>query len=125
MQHLPTSTLIIIDMETSAESIDLLLARAEEYGKINLELLKLKSIDKAADVGSTLFSRLLLFLAICLFFETITIGISFWLGELMGKVFYGFFIVAFIYGIIGIILFLIHPKIKARVSNEIIIKMTS
>jgi hypothetical protein len=112
-------------METSEDSIVLLLARAEEYSKTNLELLKLKSINKAADVGSTLFSRLLQILAICLFFLTVTIGISFWLGELMGKVFYGFFIVAFVYGIIGIILFLIHPRIKTRVSNEIIIKMTS
>jgi hypothetical protein len=112
-------------METNAESIVLLIARAEEYSKTNLELHKLKSINKAADVGSTLFSRLLQILAICLFFLTVTIGISFWLGELIGKVFYGFFIVALIYGIIGIVLFLIHPRIKARLGNEIIIKMTS
>jgi len=112
-------------METNSESIDLLVSRAEEFSKTNFELLKLKSIEKTADVGSTLFSRLLLILAICLFSLTFTIAISFWLGELLGKVFYGFFIVAGIYGIIGIILFLMHSRIKARVGNEIIIQMTS
>jgi hypothetical protein len=112
-------------METKSESIDLLLTSAEEFSKTNLELLKLKSIDTTADVGSTLFSRLLLILAICLFLLTLTIAISFWLGELFGKVFYGFFIVACIYGVIGIVLFIMHPKVKARVGNALIVQMTS
>lgn len=125
MQRFPTTTLIMVHMETNAESIELLLARAEEFSRTNLELLKLKSIDKTADVASTLFSRLLLILAICLFSLTLTIAISFWLGELLGKNFYGFFIVAGIYGIIGLALFIIHPRIKASVGNEIITQMTS
>jgi hypothetical protein len=112
-------------METNAESIDLLLTRAEEFSKTNLELLKLKSIDKAADVGSTIISRLLLVLAISLFSLTFTIAISFWLGDVLGKVFYGFFLVALIYGVLGLVLFVIHPRIKIRVENEIIIKMTN
>ncbi|MBZ0244637.1 MAG: hypothetical protein K8H85_01700 [Cyclobacteriaceae bacterium] len=111
-------------METNSESVDLLLTRVEEFSKTNLELLKLKSIDKTADIGSTLFSRLLLILAICLFSLTFTIAISFWLGELLGKVFYGFFIVAGTYGIIGLALFIAHPGIKTKVENEIIIQMT-
>lgn len=112
-------------METNTESIHQLLTRAEEFSKTNLELLKLKSIDKTADVGSTLFSRLLLIQAICLFLLTLTIAISIWLGELLGKDFYGFFIMACIYGIIGVILLILHPKIKLKVGNEIIIQMTS
>jgi hypothetical protein len=112
-------------METNKQSMDILLTSVEEFSKSNLELLKLKSIDKTADVGSTLFSRLLLILAICLFSLTLTIAISFWLGELFGKVFYGFFMVAGIYGIIGLVLFIIHPRIKARVGNEIITHMTN
>lgn len=112
-------------METNENSVDLLFAKAEEFSKTNLELLKLKSIDKTADIGSTMFSRLLLILAICLFSLTFTIAVSFWLGELLGKVFYGFFIVAFIYGIIGLVLFIVHPRIKTKVGNEIITQMTS
>lgn len=112
-------------METKSESIDLLLIKAEEFSKTNLELLKLKSIDKTADIGSTLFSRLLLILSICLFSLTLTLAISFWLGELFGKIFYGFFAVTFLYGILGLVLFIIHPRIKAKAGNEIIIQMTS
>lgn len=111
-------------METNAESIELLLTRAEEFSKTHFELLKLKSIDKTADIGSTLFSRLLLILAICLFSLTLTFAISFWLGELIGKIFYGFFIVACVYGVIGLVLYSIHSKIKGRVGNEIITQMT-
>ena len=64
-------------METNSNRIELLLASAEQYNKANLELLKLKSIDKTADVASTIFSRALLTLALFIFTIMLTIAISF------------------------------------------------
>jgi uncharacterized protein YqhQ len=110
-------------METNPTQIELLLASAEQYNKANLELLKLKSVDKTADIASTIFSRALLTLALFVFTIMLTVAISFWLGELLGATYFGFLAVASVYGIIGIILFVCHTPIKKRMANFIILQM--
>ncbi len=110
-------------METIENLIEPLLERVENYGKTSFELLKLKSLDKTADVASTLISRSLLVIVISLFAITLDIAIGFWLGDWLGKNYYGFLIVASLNGLIGIILFFLHPVIKARVKNLIIKKL--
>jgi ABC-type dipeptide/oligopeptide/nickel transport system permease component len=108
-------------METSL--VEPLIERAEQFGKTTFELIKLKSLDKAADVTSSLISRLLLTVVLSVFIITLSIAIALWLGTLLGKNYYGFFIVASFYGIAGIILFFIHPAIKTRANNVIIKQM--
>lgn len=108
-------------METSL--VEPLIERAEQFGKTTFELIKLKSLNKLADVTSSLISRLLLTVVLSVFTITLSIAIALWLGALLGKNYYGFFIVASFYGIAGITLFFIHPAIKARASNVIIKQM--
>ena len=108
-------------METSL--VEPLIERAEQFGKTTFELIKLKSLDKAADVTSSLISRLLLTVVLSAFTIILSIAIALWLGALLGKNYYGFFIVASFYGIAGIILFFIHPVIKTRANNAIIKQM--
>jgi len=110
-------------METKVKLIEPLLERAEQYSKTSFELLKLKSLDKTADISSSLISRLLLVFVLLLFVLTLNIAIALWLGDLLGKNYYGFLIVASFYGLGGIILFYIHPLIKANINNSIIKQM--
>lgn len=110
-------------MEAKASLIEPLLERAEQYSKTSFELLKLKSLDKTADITSKLISRLLLVIVLLFFALTVSIAIALWLGELLGKNYYGFLVVASFYGLIGIVLFFMHPLIKARVNNSIITQM--
>ena len=110
-------------MEAKANLIEPLLERAEQYSKTSFELLKLKSLDKTADVTSALISRLFLIIILSLFALTLNIGVALWLSDLLGKNYYGFLVVAAFYGFIGIILFFIHPYIKARINNSIITQM--
>ncbi len=107
-------------METKTDLIEPLLERAESYSKTSFELLKLKALDKAADVSATLFSRSLFILIVSFFAILLNIGIALWLGDLLGKSYYGFLIVASCYALAGIILLIIHPFIKSRVNNAII-----
>jgi ABC-type dipeptide/oligopeptide/nickel transport system permease component len=107
-------------MEGKATLIEPLLERVQEYSKTSFELLKLKSLDKTADVASTLISRSLLTIVLSLFALTLNIALSLWLGDVLGKNYYGFLVVASFYGLAAIILFFIHPVIKAHVSNSII-----
>ncbi len=110
-------------METKVKIIEPLLERVEQYSKTSLELLKLKSIDKTADIASSLFSRLILVIVLAFFTFTLNIGLALWLGELLGKDYLGFIVVAGFYGLVSIIVYYIHPSIKSKFSNSIITNM--
>jgi len=108
-------------METKTDDlIEPLLEKVEAYSKTSFELLKLKALDKTADVSATLFSRSLFVLIVSFFAFLLNVGIALWLGDILGKAYYGFLIVAACYAIVGVILLIIHPFIKARVNNAII-----
>ena len=112
-----------LNMETNLSLIEPLLDRAEQYSKTSIELIKLRLVDKTAELSSTLLSRLLFVLAIAFFTLAINIAIALWLGDLFGKNYFGFLIVALFYGIAGIILWYAHPRIKASVNDSIIVQM--
>jgi hypothetical protein len=107
-------------MEDKATPIETLFERAEAYGKTSLNLLKLKAIDKSSELISTVISWLIVIIVAALFFIILSIGIALWLGEILGKTYYGFFIVAGIYGILGVIFI---QWVKKYVNNSIISKM--
>ncbi len=110
-------------MQNNETQLESLLAHAKQYSKTSLELLKLKSVDKTADVASAILSSLLMGTVITVFVLILTLAISFWLGELLGKIYYGFFLVALAYGLIGLVVFLCYPFIKIRLNNFIIFKI--
>jgi len=98
-----------------------LLDKAEEYSRTSIELFKLKTLDVTSDFLSLLISRLIVVVFLLIFFFILTIGAALWLGDLLGKASYGFFIIAAFYGIIGLILY--YPMggyIKRRLSDFII-----
>jgi hypothetical protein len=107
-------------MEATQSIFEPLLARVEAYGKSSFDLIKLKSIDKTSNVLSTVISRLLLVIVGTVFFIILNIGIALWIGDVLDKSYYGFFIVAGFYGIVSIILYLAHASIKAGVGNSIV-----
>ena len=107
-------------MEVAVDLIEPLLVRAEKFGKTNLELLKLKTIDKTAAVMSRFISRMVLLVVVLIFALTLNVGISLLIGEILGKNYYGFLAVAAAYGVLGIFIYVLHPSIKARVNHMII-----
>jgi hypothetical protein len=109
-------------METKDNLLEPLVDRIEQYGKTNLNLLKLKSIEKAADIASIFVSRTILIFVLSFFLLSINTAIALWVGDWLGKSYYGFFVIGFLYGLIGVILYLIHPSIKTRINNAIITK---
>jgi hypothetical protein len=110
-------------MEVKEAFIEPLLQKAEEYGKTSLEILKLKALDKSATVTSSLISRLLFLVFFVFFFLILNIALSLWLGDMLGKSYYGFLIVALFYGIVAAALFFLHSSVKGKVGNFIITQM--
>jgi len=108
-------------MEDNAKLIESLLERAVEYGKTSFELAKLKALDKTSDVISTLIPHTIVLVFIASFMLFLNLGLAFWLGEILGKTYFGFFVVAAFYGLIGIILRLFMYKwLKKHFCNYII-----
>lgn len=108
-------------METPASSIELLFERVETYSRTTYELSKLKLLETITIVVTSLVSRLSVIISISLFVLVLNIGIALWLGELLGKYYYGFFIVAAFYLVMGIILhFFLHKWLAKPVSSLII-----
>lgn len=108
-------------MEDNKKLVESLLEKATEYGKTSYELVKLKVLDKTSDVVSTFIPHSVVFILIASFMLFLNLGLAFWLGEILGKTFYGFFVVAGFYGIIGIVVHLfMHKWLKKIVGNYFI-----
>ena len=95
-----------------------------QYGKTSYELVKLKALDKTSDVVSSFIPRSIVIFLVSSFMLFVNIGLGFWIGEILGKIYFGFFVVAAFYGFLGIIIYVFMRKwIKKNVSNYIIKQM--
>jgi hypothetical protein len=111
-------------MTDNTTPIATLFERAEDYGKTTLNLLKLNAIDKSADVVSSLVSRLAVVMTVVFSVLIVSVGLSLWIGKLLGDAFYGFFIIGGFYAILAILLQVFrHQWLKDPVSNSIIKQM--
>jgi len=108
-------------METPVNLIESLFERVEAYSKTSYELSKLKLLETTTLVVTAFLPRVSVTIMITLFALVLNIGVALFLGEMLGKSSYGFFVVAAFYLIAGMILhFFLYKWIKKPVSNLII-----
>lgn len=111
-------------MEDIGKQIETLFKGAVEYGETTLELTKLKAVEKISDIGASLSSIIIAYTVIILFILFASLGLAIWLGEILGKIYLGFFAVAAIYGLLVILIQLFLGKwIKKLIGNYIIKKV--
>lgn len=110
-------------MEAQPNLLADLFQTTERYGKSSYELAKLKALDKTADITSSLGSRFLFVLALSFFILVTSFALALWLGDLLGKAYLGFMIVAGFYAVVTLLLFFLQPVIKKSISNSVIRKM--
>jgi hypothetical protein len=111
-------------MENDTSTIEMLFEKAEEYTRTTVELMKLQAVDKAATVMSSLLSRVIVFIVFVLFAFLFNVGLSLWVGELLGATYYGFFVVSGFYLLVTIILYIVKDKVlKTPICNFIIVRM--
>ena len=105
----------------NATTIEKLIEKAENYSKTTFELCKYNAVYKSADIFSSLAAKVIITLVIVLFSLLVNIGLSLWLGELIGHAYYGFFIIALLYLAIALLLYIFRYEwIKKPISNFII-----
>ena len=94
------------------------------YLNTRLEILKLRGIKTSSDVVSTLLSYALLLLFGTVFFLILNIALGYYIGELMGKTYLGFLVVAAFYFVLIIILSLLRKRLfKKPIANALISKL--
>jgi len=111
-------------MEENTKILESLIESATEYGKTSIELVKLKALDKTTDIVSSLIPFSVVIILLITFLLFLNIGIALWLGEILGKPFYGFFAVAGFYILTGIIIhFFLNKWIKRIVGDFFVRRM--
>lgn len=105
-------------------TIEALLDKAEQYTRTSIELAKLQAIDKGADIISSAVAGIAVTVVVGSSLMLLNIGVAFWIGELLGAVYYGFFAVAGFYLIVALLLLLFKNQwIKLPISDRIITGM--
>ena len=94
-----------MNKEPTITLIESLFSKSKEYAGNRFQLYKLKAIDKSATIASSVISGVALFIVFFIFFVVLNIGIALLIGDLLGKSYWGFLILAAVYAIAGFILF--------------------
>lgn len=111
-------------MENQSGSIEALIERAKDYAETRIDLLKLKAIDKSSSGISLAVTMIVVILLGFIILLLLTIGIALLLGDLLGKSYYGFFIVAAFYIIAGLVMYSFREKwLKIPIANSMIKKL--
>ncbi|MDB5228719.1 MAG: hypothetical protein JWN78_2912 [Bacteroidota bacterium] len=93
------------------------------YSKTTVELAKLKGLHTTTKVVTTLVGRGTVVLVLTIFFIMVSLGAAYWIGEILGKIYYGLFIVAGFYLVVAVILFFFLDNwIKKPIEDIIISK---
>jgi hypothetical protein len=108
----------------SQDTIGALIDKSKDFLDNKIELARLKTIDKSADVLSSvvvMVSMLVIGTLVIVFFS---VGLALFLGGLLGSYHDGFFVVGGFYAIVLLILYVQRDKwIKIPISRELINKM--
>jgi len=108
-------------MENKTNLFVPLLEKAVEYGNTSFELLKLKALEKTTEVVSSGLSDSIILIFMATFALMFNVGLALWLGEILGKIYLGFFAVAALYGVIAMIVRVFMYKwFKKIFSNKFI-----
>lgn len=111
-------------MENQSSPVESLIDRVKSYVETRVDLLKLKGIDKSSSFLSLLISILVVILISFIALMLLSVGIALLLGDLLGKTYYGFFIVAVLYFITGLVMYSNRDKwLKKPIANSMIKKL--
>ena len=100
--------------ETISENITMLVDDAGRYIEAKTELWKLKAADKTTEIATTIVSKLLFILIGIIVIIALNTGIALLIGKWLGEAYYGFFIVAGFYLLLGIVLYAAREKKKKK-----------
>jgi len=109
-------------MQEDTNLIESLLERITEYGKTSYELVKLNVVNKTSDSVSALMAHAIVKIIVACFVLFINLGVAFWVGDMLGKIYYGFFVVAAFYALVAFVLHFLMSKWMKRVFYDYFVR---
>ena len=107
----------------TTSTVEQLYDSVQSYSKVTYELSKLKALDTTTVVVTTLITKLSVAISVTLFTLVMNIGIAMMLGDMLGKAYYGYFIVAAFYLLLALIFhFFLKKWIQKPISELIIVQ---
>ena len=111
-------------MTNYEHSLESLLQKSHDYLETRIDLVKLKTIDKSSDVLSSAAVLISILIVVLGFISMVSMALALYLGHLLGKLHYGFFIMAGFYGLVILLLFGFRRKwIKNPIYDGIVKKI--
>lgn len=98
--------------------------KLKDYVNVRIELAKLSVIEKGSKLFATVITDSIIGILFVLTFVFASFGLCFYLSEVIGNTYVGFFIVAGFYLLIGLIVYAIKDNIlEKRLANRVITKV--
>ena len=111
-------------MEENSPLFGALLEKLENFSKTSIDLFKLKAIDKLSDILSNVVFYVLIGLLVFVFLLFLNLAIAFWINDLLGKEYAGFFIVSGFYLLLILIVVVFNKRIiRAPLISTLISKL--
>jgi hypothetical protein len=108
-------------MENNTRLVEPLLEKTADLALTSLKLAKLKAIDKTSDVISSFIPHWIVLSVVGFFMLFLNLGLSILLGEIIGKTWSGFLIVAGFYGLVAFVLyFFMYKWFKKHIRNYVV-----
>jgi hypothetical protein len=108
-------------MEASKEIIKDLYEELEDYGLTSVKLAQLKGAKIISSAAPSLIIKLCVGVIACFFLIMLSAGLALMIGEFLGKIYLGFFIVAGFYLILGVLShFFLFRLLGKNIGNRII-----
>lgn len=105
-------------MDDNPNAVEQLVQKAFDYGKTGFDLARLRSVEKVSDVASSLIPHSVALILLTIFIFFLSLGLAFWLGDILGKTYLGLLIVAGFYGLCGFVVhFFLHRWFKRTVGD--------
>jgi hypothetical protein len=109
-------------MENHPNSLEALFEKTGDYVETRIELLKLQAVNTASDVTSSMAARFTIALIAGLIIFILNIGIAMWIGDALGKMYYGFFLVSGFYILLVVLLYAFRAKWIKKPLHDMLIK---
>lgn len=109
---------------STTDSIKTLIDQSKDYLDTQIELTKLKAIDRSADVLSSVVVMVSMIFIGSMLILFVSVAMALFLGQMLGAYYLGFFIMAGLFAIILLIIYVQRGKwIKTPITNGLIKKM--
>ncbi len=109
-------------MDNQPNAIGSFIESAGAYLETRVELLKLQVVSKSTGVVSSLVSTIIISVLIVFGLSILNIGLSIWIGTLLGELWLGFIVVGGFYILLALLFVAFKDKLVKRPLTDILIK---